>query len=330
MAIEVADVVAQFGAYYKPGSDNQKNLRDMLYKPSETAALFQARPSDDTIWRGTFASLNRIVQPFQKAFTPIGTIAFKPNQFSLFKLKIDLKETPDDIEATYLGFLGSLPEIERVNWPFVKWLIEKHVMPKKDEDLETNEYFSGVFAAPAPGVAGAAGTAMDGLRKVIRACNTAGRTNLGNGAIATGAAADDDADYCEQVEQFVESIPSLFRSKIDFVCMSKENKTKYRRGKRKKYGLQVNFMTGQGVSDLETIEDYPNIRVVGLESHTGSDLIWATMPANRIRPQKKAALANTMAVKEFAPREVSIYSDWWEALGFEVSEFLFHNDQDLA
>lgn len=330
MAIEVADVVAQFGAYYKPGSDNQKNLRDMLYKPSETAALFQPRPSDDTIWRGTFASMDRIVQPFQKAFTPLGTITFKPAEFSLHQLKIDMKETPDDLEATYVGFLTSVPEIERANWPFVKWLMEKHVMPKKEEDLEVYEYFKGVYAAPAPGVAGAAGTAMNGIRKFIRTYNTAGRTNLGNGAIATGAAADSDVDFCEQVEEFVESIPSVFRSKIDSVVMSKENRTKYRRGKRKKYGLQVNFLTGVGASDLDTIEDYPNISVMGLESHNGSDLMWATLAANRIRPQKKAALAKTMAVKEFSAREVSLYTDWWEVLGFEVPEFIFHNDQDLA
>ncbi len=330
MAIDVADVVAQFGAYYKPGSENQKNLRDMLYKPGETAADFQARPTDDTIWRGTKASLDRVVQPFQKAFTPLSTISFKPNQFSLFKLKIDVKEEPDDLEATYVGFLTSIPEIERANWPFVKWLIEKHIMPKKEEDLEVDEYFGGVFVAPTPNVPGPAGTSMDGIRKVIRGYNTAGRTNLGNGAIATGAAADDDVDYCSQVEQFVADLPTHFRKKIDKVFMSPENELKYKRGKRKKYGLQVNFLTGQGVSDLLTVEDFPNAIIAGRESHAGSDLLWTTIAANRIRPQKKAALANTMAVKEFSPRQVSIYTDWWEALGFEIPELIFHNDQDLA
>ena len=82
MAINVADVVAQYGAYYKPGSDNQSTLRNMIYKPSETAAFFQARSPDDTIWRGTLATLNRVLQPFQKTFTPISTTKFEPNQFS--------------------------------------------------------------------------------------------------------------------------------------------------------------------------------------------------------------------------------------------------------
>ncbi|MBV9989368.1 MAG: hypothetical protein JO301_16940 [Chitinophagaceae bacterium] len=330
MAIDVADVVAQYGAYYKPGSDNQQNLRNMIYKPSETAALFAARPTEDTIYRGTLASLDRVVQPFQKGFTPISTITFQPNQFSLFRPKIDLKETPDDLEATYLGFLTALPTNERAAWPFVRWWLENHVMARKEQDLETSEYFTGVYAAPVADVPGAAGTAMDGLRKIIRGYNTGGRTNLGNGAIATGAPAGDDVDFCTQVEEFVAELPTHFRKKVDLVVMSPENELKYKRGKRKKYGLQVNFLTGQGVSDLLTIEDFPNASIKGLESHAGSNLMWTTIAANRIRPQKKAALKDTMAVKEFAPRVVSAYTDWWEVLNFEVPEFLFHNDQDLA
>lgn len=330
MSINVADVVAQYGAFYKPGSDNQKNLRNMIYKAKETAALFQDRPSDDTIFRSNMASLTRVVQPFQKAYTPIGALTFKPNQFDLFKMKIDLQETPDDLEATYVGFLANVAEIERAKWPFVRWWLEQHVMPKAEEDLETAEYFGGVYAAPADGVAGAAGTSMNGIRKVIRGYATAGRTNLGNGAIATGAAADADADYCTQVEEFFEAIPSVFRSKLDLICVSPENLLKYRRGKRAKYGKDFNFLTNTGVSALLTLEDFPNVQVKGLESHAGSDLMWTSLPQNRIRALKKAALGNTMLVKEFAPRTVSAYTDWWEALNFEVPEFVFHNDQDLA
>lgn len=330
MSINVAQVVAQFGAFYKPGSDNQKNLRNMIYKGKETSMLFQDRPTEDTIFRSNLASLTRVIQPFQKAYTPISEISFKPNQFDLYKLKIDLQETPDDLEATYLGFLASIAEIERAKWPFVRWWLEQHVMPKADEDLETAEYFAGVYTAPAPGVAGAAGTSMNGLKTVIRGYNTAGRTNLGNGAIAMGAPAADNADFCTQVEEFFEAIPSVFRSKMDVICMSPENEIKYRKGKRAKYGKDFNFLTNTGVSALLTLEDYPGVKVMGLESHAGSDLIWTSMANNRIRPVKKAALGNTMLVKEFAPRTVSAYTDWWEALNFEVPEFVFHNDQDLA
>jgi hypothetical protein len=325
MAINVVDVIAQFGAYYKPGSDNEKNLRNTLYKPSETAAFFAPRPTEDTIYRGNLASLDRIVQPFQKAFTPIGTFKFAPNEFALYKLKIDLQENPDDLEATYLGFLANLPEADRAQWPFVRWAIENHIKQRRDQDLEENEYFAGVYAAPGAGVAGAAGTSMNGLRKVIRGYNTAGRTNLGAGAIATGALAADPVDFCTQVEDFVRSMDKRLRTRVDKIFMSNDNELKYRDGKDKKYNL-----TYAKDTDLQTINKFPTVSVQGLESHNGSDMIWATIPANRIAPVKKASMKDSMKVQQFAPRVVSFYTDWWESLNFEVPEFIVHNDQDLA
>lgn len=330
MSIDVSAVVAQFGAYYKPGSDNEKNLRKMLYERSNTALLFADRPTTDTIWRGTLASLDRVVQPFQKAFTPIGTITFTPNQFDLYKLKIDKKETPDDLEKTFEGFLADMNELDRSKWPFVRWLIEEHIMPKKMEDLELNEYFLGVFAAPTPGTAGDAGTAMNGLRKVLRDYNTAGRLNMGDGAVASGAAAATPIDFCEQIEEWVEDLKPYFRNRFDAIVMSDTLARRYMRGKRKKYGLDVNYLSGTGINDLATVENKTSIRVVGIESMENSELWFATTKENRIRPIKKEALGKTMLAGQYAPREVSLYTDWFEALNFEVPEFVVTNDQDLA
>jgi hypothetical protein len=324
MALDLALLIQSFGAYYKPGSDNEKNLRKKLYQASQTAALFADRLTEDTVWRGTLASLDRIIQPFQKAFTPIGTTKFVPNEFPLFKIKADMKETPDDIEPTYLGFLNSQTDLDRSNWRLIRYIIEEHAMPKMKEDLELNEYFAGVYAAPNAGVAGAAGTAMNGLRKVIRDYNTSGRTNLGNGAIVTGAAAADDKDFCTQIEDFAESIPSIFRSRVDSIVMSETLARKYRRGKRQKYN--INYAQ---VNDLSTVEDVPNINVIGLISMESSGLYFSTIKENRVRPVKRALLGSTMRV-ESEVREVKMFTDWWEALNFEVPEFIFHNDQDLA
>lgn len=326
MAILVADVVAQFGSYYIANPANMKRLRSMLYQPMETAKYFQDRPSDDTVYRGVLSVLNRIVQPFQKKFTPIGAIDFKPNEFPLFKIKVDMSETPDDLEATYLGFLAAQPEADRKDWLFIRWLVEVHVMAKIDEDLENNEYFAGEHAAPADGVAGAAGTSMNGIRKVIRGYNAAGRLNLGNGPIQMGAIAADDVDFVTQVEEFADAIPRLFRPKLDGFFMSHELKTKYLRGKRRKYNQHY-----QQVGDLLVVEDYQNIKIIGLASMSAaeSQMIWASIPDNRVRATKKAVLKDSMKI-ESAKRVVDLLTDWWEALNFEVPEFVFTNDQDLA
>ncbi|OLY92299.1 hypothetical protein SAMN05444008_11565 [Cnuella takakiae] len=324
MAIAVAAVVTQFGAYYINNPDNMKRLRNMLYLPADTATYFQERPGDDTVYRGVLATLNRIVQPFQKAFTPIGTITFEPNQFPLFKIKVDMSETPDDLEATYLGFLASQPEADRAQWLFIRWLIEVHVMAKIQQDLELNEYFKGVYAAPTPNTAGAAGTAMDGIRKVIRGYNTAGRLNLKNGPQVLGAIPTDPVECVTYLEKFADGIPSVFRSKLDAIFVAPEVAIRYKRGKREKYNLNY-----AQTNDLQSLEDYPKIKVVGLESHAGSGLVWTSLPENRIRATKKAVLGNTMKV-ESAKRVVDLLTDWWESLNFEVPEFVFTNDQDLV
>jgi hypothetical protein len=323
MAIDISKVVAQFGSYYIANPNNMQRLRSMLYQPSVTAGYFQERPSDDTIYRAALSTLNRIVQPFQKAFTPLGITAFDPNQFSLFKLKVDMSETPDDLEATYLGFLAAQPELDRSNWLFIRWLVEVHIKAKIQDDLEVNEYFSGAYAAPTAGTAGAVSTSMDGLKHVIAGYNTAGKTNLGKGAISTGALSTDNKTFVDQVESMVDQIPALFRSRLDYLFMSPENVIKYKRGKRAKYG------TYYQIEDLITLEDYSNITVIGLPSMTGSNLLFTTLADNRIRATKKAALANTMKI-ESRQRVVDILTDWWEALNFEVPQFVFHNDQGLV
>lgn len=324
MAINAAQVVAQFGAYYKPTGDEERNLRNMLYYGSQINAYFEERPGDDTIYRGSSASMTRVVQPFQKAFTPIGTVTFKPNEFSLDQLKIDLEESPDDLEATYLGFMAKTPTQDRSQWPFVRWYLEKHVLPRKNEDLDLNEYFKGNKTAPTSGTAGAVSTAMNGIRKVIRGYNTAGRTNLGNGPIVTGALSTDPVTFCTQVESFVDALHPLYRSNLDHIFMSDTLVKRYRRGKRAKYNTQYLQTT-----ELSTVMDYENISVVGFFGQEGSDMIWTSLPTNRIRPTKKAVLGNSFKV-ETSKRLVSIYTDWWESLNFEVPELVFHNDRDLV
>jgi hypothetical protein len=116
------------------------------------------------------------------------------------------------------------------------------------------------------------------------------------------------------------------RAELDIVVMSDTLATRYRKGKRKKYGKDVNFVNGVAVSDLSTIEDYPHIKVEGVLSHEGSDLIWATPADNRIRPM----WGNGSAFKvESVKREVAIYTDWFEALEFEVPELVITNDSAI-
>ncbi|MEJ7829659.1 MAG: hypothetical protein WKF91_15725 [Segetibacter sp.] len=330
MTIDVSAVVAQFGAYYIDNGQNQAQIKSALYKLSETAALFTNRPTTDTYFRSTSAQMTSVLQPFQKLFTPKGILTFTPNAFPLFNIKIDYDVFPDEVKNTYLGFFESLDEHDRSKWPLIRYIIENHILASKAQDMEASVVFGGKYIAPVAGVASPAANSMDGIKAVLKKYNTAGRLNFGAGPLAMGVPATDPVAFCTQVEGWVDAFNPELRKTIDFLVMSETLATRFKRGKRLKYGAVQNYLSGMTQNDLTTIEDYSSINVKGFQSHNGSTIIWATPKVNRIRPVRKAVLENTFKVEVYR-REVSIYTDWWEALEFEIPELVVVNDSaDLA
>ncbi|QNE39489.1 hypothetical protein F1C16_07955 [Hymenobacter sp. NBH84] len=62
--------------------------------------------TDDTIYQASQTRLGGILQPLHKNWTPLGALEALPIVIKNFRLKADLEETPDDLEATWLGFLA--------------------------------------------------------------------------------------------------------------------------------------------------------------------------------------------------------------------------------
>lgn len=317
MGVIITDLVTEFGAYYKDAGQNEKSLRETLYRGAETANEFLTIPTDNTKEDFGNASLSRVLQPFQKAFTALGDLTVAPVSIDLFKIKVDLTVYPDDIDKSWLGFLAKLPEQDRAKWPLVRYIMEKHLVQRKDEDHELNEIYAGVYAAPTPGTPGSAGTAMHGIKKKIIDAIADGLIT----PFVLGAVPTDVEDFCTYVEEFVAAIPHKFRSRLKKVYMSEDNALKFKQGKRKKYN------TYYGQEDLMSVADYPNIKVVGLPSMGTSNKLWTTLEENKIRLVKKAALGSTFRI-ESQKREVAVLTDWWEGVGFPYPSFVFTNDQD--
>jgi len=315
MAIIITDVLTEYGEFYLDHGQNMTNLTKKLFRPSKTASYFGLRPTTQTTYRMADAEIERVLQPFQKQFTPTGNLTFKPWASDLFNVKIDKAEYPDEIVDAWTGFLEG-EGIVREEWPFVRWMLEEHVIPKAIEDFELNEAFAGEFVAPTPGTPGAAGTAMDGIAAQF--------TRMGNRkkTISMGLAPTTDAETVEYIEDFFAQIDKEERKLIDHVFVNEDMHLRYRRGKRSKYNMNY-----QMEADLDRLIDFPNCTVEGLPSHGTSDLIWATRANNRIRPLKKSDTAKPV-VKEFSARQVSIYSDWWTVLAFLRPESVFVSDNN--
>jgi hypothetical protein len=338
--MDVSAIITEYGAHYL-GAGNQENRNRLFHKMYEaegTVPLFQEIRINATQWRGARSFMDRVLQTWQKAFTPLDPLSFEPKKIDLFKLKIDLEEEPDVLEQSWLGFMTRLEgflgaaNIDRAQWPIIRYLLEEHVIAKAKENREYNEIFWGQYAAPTPNTPGAAGTTMDGINKLLDDYITAGSIV----PVSTGALDSNDKDFVSQVEDFVKQVESnnpIYAGKPMDLCMAQNHFQRYKRGYREKYGLHVDFASDQNVFVQDT-----NIKVVGLSSMTRnpfapnagpSQKLWMTFRENRVRPVNFSENIENYKVGEYKPRVVSIYTDWWEAVDFLMPDAVFVNDADL-
>ena len=265
--MDIQDILTEYGNYYRNGGQNAQRLLKRPYISSQTEALFGLLPTDDTSYQMAKTELTRILQPFQKGWTPLGNFKASPIVLTQFPMKVDLEETPDTLETTWLGFLAD-NNLDRAVWPFVRWFVEEHVYNQMDEDYELNEIYSGKFVAPTAGTPGAAGTSMDGIRIIINRGVAAGKIV----PMVLGAIPTDILAFCEYVEAFIEGIGLRYSNQAMEVCMNTTLARRYAKGRQKKYGSDNNFgaakpiLDGLGHELIRIPIEFSNHTVVGLPS----------------------------------------------------------------
>lgn len=318
MSLQIADVVTQFGAYYMANGQNLTRLYQLLRRATQTESMFTPVNTDDTLWRAAKTLFTRVVQPFQKAFTPLAGVVFSPVAIQQFKMKVDAQEYPDELEATWLGFLDG-PEIDRKAWPFVRWYCEVYLIPQVKDDIEQLEIYQGVYQAPVAGTPGAASTSMNGIKFTINGHITAGRIT----PITTGALATEPVDFVDQVEEFVDGINKAYWNIPMMLGCSETLERRFLRGQERKYGKN----TGGGA--LGNTVNNTNITLKGLVSHQNTEKFWCTPVANAIMLRKR--IQNQTAIQvESVDRLLKFFTDFSMGIGFIIPEIVFTNDRDLV
>lgn len=308
MAINKADIVTEYGAYYIAGGQNEQRLKRLLLFGRETTKFATEVKTDDTVYRLAQSSISSLVQAFQKSFTPKGDVTFTPNPITLFKMKVDMEIYPDDIEDNWLGFLAS-NSLTRKDWPLVRYILESHAFGKIAEDMELNEYYKGVYAAPTSGTAGVNGTAMDGLKTILE---QDGIKRLTMSALSTSTIYD-------QIEQAFEQIDEVYQTTEMVVCMAPKWARAFLKDKR-----TLGYYTIDGANKIDNRLDFAPAGVYGLPSMIGTDDIWITPKSNFLHITKKGENAAKVNVEE-AKRCVNVMTDWYEGLGFGMKELVWTN-----
>ena len=307
MSITVSDIVREYGAYYENAGQNKNRILSLLTQGRELTGFCTPIKTDNTIFRLSNAAFQSLVQPFQKSFTQKGGATFTPNEIRVFNLKIDDEFYPDDIKATWLGFLAA-NKVSREEWPLVKWLIEEYYMKQIDRDMELNEYYKGVYAAPTTNVAGPDGTGMNGLQMQLKAGVDAGTMN----SINIGAL--DASTIFVQVAEFTDYISEVYQGVPMNVCMSKHWYKKYMQDKRAQ-----GFYQKTSDAQIDAGIDFTPQSVVGLAAMTGTNDIFCTPKANLIHITSETLSKNQFKLEE-SKRVVSVMGDWWEGLGFGMNQ----------
>lgn len=314
MSITNTSIVSEYGAYYIDAGQNKKRLLSLLMQGRELEKYVTPIKSNDTIYRLGNAAFSSLVQPFQKAFTQKGGVALTPNEIRVYNIKIDDEFYPDEIKASWLGFLAA-NQVDRKDWPLVKWLFEDYYRKQIDRDMELNEYYKGVYVAPVSGVAGANGTSMNGLQKQLQTgvdADTINSINIG----------DLDADTIfDQVEQFTDEISEVYQGVEMNIFMSRYWYKKYMQDKRAQ-----GFYQKTSDKQIDDGIDFTPQSVKPLASMTGTNDIWCTPKANLLHITPETITKNNFKVEE-AKRNVAIMADWWEGLGFGINGAVWTNIQ---
>jgi hypothetical protein len=314
--ITPTDVITEFGSYYINEGQNLSNLLTRPFHPFGTRDAFTNVPTDNTQLRFSDVQVGKILQPYQKAFTPKGSVVFTPVTIDLHPVKIDQQFNPSDLVYSWLGFLTS-NNTDRSTWPFTRWLIEYYLLNQLWEDMELDLVFNGDEAAVVPGVAGAPGEVCDGVKKIIN-------DNIADmEQINTGAPAASPKDYVTQIEEFVKGVPKRFWNKKMTLNMNPDLAVRFVEGMQEKYNMNY-----AQVSDTMSVRNFSNISVKGRQSMDGSNKLWMTPVENAIFAVKGFANATAFELEKI-DRSVKIWTDFHVGIGFLQSDLVFTNDQDM-
>ena len=314
--ITPTDVIAEFGSYYIDEGQNKESLLIRPFFPFGTRDAFTNIPTNATQIRWSDVEVGKILQPFQKTYTPKGSVVFKPVKIDLHPVKIDEKFIPQDLVYSWLGFLTS-NKTDRTTWPFTRWVIDVWLLNQLWEDMELDLVYNGDQQPVVDGVPGEPGHVCDGVKKIIND-NIASMTQIGTGALAASG-----KDFVTQMEEFVKQLPKRYWKKPMNLNLNPDREILFVEGMQEKYNMHYNQ-----VADTMSIRNFSNIKVKGRQSMDGSDKIWMTPIQNAVFAVKGFENANGFEVEKI-DRNVKIWTDFHVGIGFLQNDLVFTNDVDM-
>lgn len=317
--ITTTDLQTAYGAQYANGSKSWQDLKTKVFESSSFDQLFNVEYTNLTTWHKATATMSAVTQRFQLAFTPSGTLTFKPSKYDLDEVKVDLKLSSHSIKRDFIGFAHKTG-VPQTAQEFIKYVVE-HVSKQHVEDVELEGAWGGVNATITPGTATNAAGMMDGFRKVINDGITASTID----PIVMGAVPSDPQDFVEYVEEFVKSIPNKYKNWRMTLAMSLTNEEKFKEGMRLKYKTYYDNGT-----DVMRVYVRPLITVKGEVAMGDSSKIFMSPKDNLYKVVNMGDARAPIFNLETEDRSIKIWSDYLVKYCIWNHEWFFTNDVSLG
>lgn len=310
--IDTQELRKEFGKYVS--SERIEIIQGLMGK-TESTQYMSTIMTDKTEIRAQQAAIDSVLQQFTPNWTPKGKAKFTPLTIKNFKCKLNVAIVPSDIMEDILGYLYD-EDLKPEDMPIVKYIIQQLIFPKLDEEREVAlavGEFKETTAAKDGDDATDANEVMDGyitqLRKYKKDVNIP-ITWLLNGV------ALDDAKLVTQIEQAVDQVKPLYKSKTMFIHADPDLIVRYGKAYRKLYPWLKN-------EDGDKIKvDFSKFTFAPLEGMRGTGAFFITPKENF----KHLASKDPQRTKFWMDTEnykAKIFAEWWEATGFWVAEAIF-------
>ena len=268
---DITQLVASLGAFHRTYAEE---LYSKLINKEYSQKYFRTVAGVKDEYVADEFMLSEILQPYQKAWTPKGLVAFNPAIIKARPIKVDIEFEPKDLEKTWEGkrIDGSLPEGQE----FLESYIFDQIIAKIKKEIEYKVAYTGIYKAPTPGTPGLAEDSADGLLTVVNAGITAGTIE----DVATGVI--DETNAIDSLEAVYDIVDDEFKDGELIALVDGAVARAYKRDYRNAYGPNQDYspMSKEGG---EFYIDGTNCKVVVAPGMTGTGRVIITIPENLIR-----------------------------------------------
>lgn len=313
--INTDELRKEFGEYV---NNVRYDIHHQLFGTLMCTKYMTTKMSEYTEYRASQDMITSVIQAFTPYWTPKGGTKFTPLTITNRKHKINLGIKPAVIMTDVIAYLYD-EGLQPKDMPIVKYIINVLLKPMVEEERE-ELLATGVYEefSPAGGIKDGidgqeSGKSMDGYCTILKAEKAKENTKVN--FLLDGVKITPE-NIIEELEKAVDSIAFKFKKKAMCMHIDPDLVTMYNRAYQAKFKNAMNNDTGRQRIDFSKITFAP------IDGMIGTKMFFITPKENFIHLLSKNKGANKIWMQA-ENYDVKVFAEWWESVGFLISEAIF-------